>query len=165
MKVAQSCPTVCDPMDCSPPGSSVHGIFQARIRECIAFPFSRGIFLIRDWTLVSHMAGGFFTNWATREAHGWENWTVKKAECQRIGAFKSWCLRRLLRVHRSTRRSSQSVLKEINPEYSLEEGMMLMLKLQSWGWCTGMTQRDGKGREVGGGFRIGNTCTPIVDSC
>ena len=58
-----------------------------------------------------------------------ESWTIKKAECWRIDAFELWCWRRLLRVPWTTRRSNQSVLKEINPEYSLE-GLMLKLKLQ-----------------------------------
>ena len=55
-------------MDCSPPHSSVHGIFQARILEWVASPFSRGSSQSRDQTQVSHIAGGFFTIWATREA-------------------------------------------------------------------------------------------------
>ena len=59
--------------------------------------------------------------------YGCENWTIKKAEHQRIDAFELWCWRRLLRVPWTARRSSQSILKEISPEYSLEE---LMLKLQ-----------------------------------
>ena len=58
--------------------------------------------------------------------YGCESWTVKKAECQRIDAFELWCWRRLLRVHWATGRSNQSILKEINPEISLE-GMMLKL--------------------------------------
>ena len=61
-----------------------------------------------------------------------KSWTIKKAECQRINAFKSWCWRRLLRVPWTARRSNQSILKEINPEYSLE-GLMLKLKLQYFG--------------------------------
>ena len=65
--VAQSCPTVCDPMDCNPPGSSVHGILQARILEWVAISFSRGSFQLRDQTQVSCIAGRCFTNWATRE--------------------------------------------------------------------------------------------------
>ena len=64
--------------------------------------------------------------------YGCESWTVKKAELQRIDAFKLWCWRRLLRVPWTERRSNQSILKEINPEYSLE-GLMLKLKLQSFG--------------------------------
>ena len=64
--------------------------------------------------------------------YGCENWTIKKAECQRIDAFKLWCWRRPLRVPWTTRRSNQSILKEISPEYSLE-GLMLKLKLQYFG--------------------------------
>ena len=58
-----------------------------------------------------------------------ESWTIKKAECRRIDAFELWCWRRLLRVPWTARRSNQSILKEISPEYSLE-GLMLKLKLQ-----------------------------------
>ena len=61
-----------------------------------------------------------------------ESWIVKKAECQRTNAFKLWCLRRFFRVPWTARRSNQSILKEINPEYSLE-GLMLKLKLQFFG--------------------------------
>ena len=61
--------------------------------------------------------------------YGCESWTIKKAECQRIDAFELWCWRRLLRVPWTARRSDQSILKEINPEYSLK-GLMLKLKLQ-----------------------------------
>ena len=63
---------------------------------------------------------------------GWESWTVKKAECQRIDAFERWCWRRLLRVSWTARRFNQSILKEISPGCSLE-GMMLKLKLQHFG--------------------------------
>ena len=63
---------------------------------------------------------------------GCESWTIKKAECQRIDAFELWCWRRLLRVPWTARRSNQSILKEISPEYSLE-GLMLKLKLQYFG--------------------------------
>ena len=64
--------------------------------------------------------------------YGCENWTIKKAECQIIDAFELWSWRRLLRVPWTARRSNQSILKEISPEYSLEE-MMLKLKLQYFG--------------------------------
>ena len=64
VKVIQSCPALCDPMD-----YIVHGILQARILEWVAFPFSRGSSQPRDRTQVSHIAGGLFTSWATREAH------------------------------------------------------------------------------------------------
>ena len=71
--------------------------------------------------------------------YGCENWTIKKAECRRIDAFELWCCRRLLRVPWTARRSNQSILKEISPEYSLE-GLML-----SWSsdtlttWCDELT--------------------------
>ena len=65
MLVTQLCPTLCYPMDCSPPGSSVHGILQARILGWVAFPFSRESSWPRDGTRVSCIAGRFFTGWAT----------------------------------------------------------------------------------------------------
>ena len=89
--------------------------------------------------------------------YGCQSWTVKKAECQRIDAFELWCWRRLLRVPWTARRSNQSILKEINPEYSLE-GLMLKPKLQHFGhlmqrlthwkrpWCQ---ERLRTGREGG----------------
>ena len=64
--------------------------------------------------------------------YGCERWTIKKAECQRIDAFKLWCWRRLLRILWTTRRLNQSIVKEINPEYSLE-GLVLRLKFQYFG--------------------------------
>ena len=64
--------------------------------------------------------------------YGCESWTIKKAECRRIDAFELWCWRRLLRVPWTARRSNQSILREISPEYSLE-GLMLKLKLQYFG--------------------------------
>ena len=64
--------------------------------------------------------------------YGCESWTIKKAECQRINTSELWCWRRLLRVPWTARRSNQSILKEISPEYSLK-GLMLKLKLQSFG--------------------------------
>ena len=65
--------------------------------------------------------------------YGCESWTIKKAEHQRIDAFELWCWRRLLRVPWTARRSNQSILKQISPEYSLE-GLMLKLKLQYVGY-------------------------------
>ena len=69
-EVTQSCPTLCDPMDCSLPGSSVHGIFQARILEWVAISFSRRSSWPRDRTRFSHIVGNHFIIWATREALG-----------------------------------------------------------------------------------------------
>ena len=65
--------------------------------------------------------------------YGYESWTIKKAECRRIDAFELWCWRRLLRVPWTARRSNQSILKKISPEYSLE-GRMLKLNLQYFGY-------------------------------
>ena len=63
----RSCPTLCDPMNCSPPGSSAHGILQARILKWVAIPFSRGPSHPRDWTWVSCIVGRRFTIWVTRD--------------------------------------------------------------------------------------------------
>ena len=70
--------------------------------------------------------------------YGHESWTIKKAECRRIDVFELWCWRRLLRVLWTARRSNQSILKEISPEYALE-GLMLKLKLQYFGYLTRIT--------------------------
>ena len=81
--------------------------------------------------------------------YGCESWTIKKAECRRIDAFELWCLRRLLRVPWTARRSNQSILKEISPEYSLK-GLMLKLKLPIlWGpdaknWLIGKDSDAGR---------------------
>ena len=88
--VAQSCLTLCDPLDCSPPGSSVHGIFQIRLLEWVAISFSGGSSEPRDWPCISCMKGGLFTHWAIGEAscghwpfvyHLWRN------ICQVFGPF------------------------------------------------------------------------------
>ena len=70
--------------------------------------------------------------------YGCESWTIKKAECQKIDAFELWCWRRPLRVPWTARRSNQSILKEISPEYLLK-GLMLKLKLQYFGHLMGRT--------------------------
>ena len=66
-EVTQPCPTLCKPMDCSLPGSSVHRIFQSRVLEWVAVSFSRASSWPRDWTWLSHIAGRYFDVWATRE--------------------------------------------------------------------------------------------------
>ena len=81
--------------------------------------------------------------------YGCESWTIKKAECQRIDAFELWCWRRLLRVPWTARRSSQSILKEISPEYSLA-GLILKLKLQSFGHLMWRVDSLGKTLMLGG---------------
>ena len=105
----QLCPILCNPMDYSPPGSSVQGLLQARILEWIAMLSSRGSSQPRDWTQVSHAAGRFFTVWATREvwnegaatklsgiwwlnrnsnvlSHSWEAW------CSKSRCWQGWFL-------------------------------------------------------------------------
>ena len=157
--VRQLCWTVCDPMDCSPLDFSVHGIFQARILERVAISSSRGYSWPRDRTHVScvscngrilyHCAS--YSHWIKKQRlllstkvylvetmvfpvvmYGCESWTIKKVKCQRIDAFELWCWRKLLRVPWTARRSNQSVLKEISPEYPLEE-LMMKLKRQYFG--------------------------------
>ena len=89
--------------------------------------------------------------------YGCESWTVKEAERQRIDAFELWCWRRVLRVLWTARRSNQSILKEISPEYSLE-GLMLKLKLQYFGHLMGGTDSVEKTLMLGkieGGRRRG----------
>ena len=89
--------------------------------------------------------------------YGCESWTIKKAECQRIDAFELWCWRRLLRVPWKARRSNQSILKGISPEYSLE-GLMLKLKLQYFGHLMQRTDSLEKTlmlRKIEGGRRRG----------
>ena len=87
-----------------------------------------GIFKSRDITLPTIVKAMVFPV----VMYGCESWTVKKAESQRIDAFELWCWRRLLRVSWTTRRSNQSILKEVRPEYSLK-GLLLKLKLQYFG--------------------------------
>ena len=82
--VAQSCPTLCNPMDCSLPSSSAHGILQAKILEWVSISFSRGSSQLRDRTWVCCMAGRFFTIWATKEAH-----TPLKAHFEILSLIKS----------------------------------------------------------------------------
>ena len=84
MCVSQSCPTLCNSMDCSPPGSSIQGILQGRILEWIAIPFSSGSSLPRDRTQVTCIAGKFYTVWATKEnclqrLQAWCCWSLPRA--------------------------------------------------------------------------------------
>ena len=139
-KVAQSCPTPSDPMDCSPPGSSVHGIFQARVLEWGAIAFSDLLFRFQ---LISKS----FLILIKSETLLWN---------QRIDAFELWCWRRPLRVPWTAKRSNHSILKEISPEYSLE-GLMLKLKLKYFGHLMQRTNSLEKtlllGKIEGGGRR------------
>ena len=100
-------------------------------RECVGCKYIGLIFKSRDITLptkVRLVKAMIFPV----VMYGCESWTVKKAECPRIDAFELWCWRRLLRVSWTTKRSKQSILKEISPGCSLE-GMMLKLELQYFG--------------------------------
>ena len=133
-EVAQSCTTLSDPMDHSLPGSSIHVIFQARVLEWDAIAFS-----MTNLDSIKKQRHYLLTKVHRVKAmvfpvvmYGCESWTIKKAEHQRTDVFELWCWRRLLRVPWTARRSNQSVLKEISPEYSLER-LMLNLKLQYLG--------------------------------
>ena len=98
--------------------------------------------------------------------YGCDSWTMKKAEHQRIDAFELWCWRRLLRVPWTARRSNQSILKEISPEYSLE-GLMLKLKLQYFGHLIRRTDWLGNTLMLGkieGGRRRGGQSLRWLDS-
>ena len=106
VKVARSCPTLCDPMDCSPPGSSVHGILQARIPKWAAISLSRGSSWPRDWTQVSYIAGRLFTIWATRE-------TIRLGT---VSSFWPFSTSGHVMAHRDDRKSHFSLLVGILEE-------------------------------------------------
>ena len=94
--VTQSCPTLCDLIDCSLPASSVHRILQARIQEWVVIPFSKGSSWPRNWTQVSCSEGRFFTIWATSKAHTEQPAGRKPLWClgkhlQIIKAYPSFC--------------------------------------------------------------------------
>ena len=177
-------------MNCGPPGSSVHGILQARILKWVAIASSRGSSWPRDQT---HISCGSCTgrrilyHWAKWKPmtnldsvsknkditlltivytvrvlvfsivmYGCKSWSIKKTEHRRIDAFKLWCWRRLLRIPWTARRSNQSILKKINPKYSLG-GLLLKLKfntlatrceeLTHWkrSWCWERLKAKGEG--------------------
>ena len=138
-EVAQLCLTLSDPMDYSLPGSSIHGIFQARALEWGAIAFSvtnlDSILKSRDITLPTKVPLVKAMVFPV-VMYGYESWTVKKAEHQRIDAFELWYWRRLLRVPWAARRSNQSILREISVGCSLER-LTLKLKLQYFGHLMG----------------------------
>ena len=111
VKVAQPRPTLCSPVDCSPPGSSVHGILQARTLEWVPVPFSMGSSQPRDQTHVSCIIGKFFTIWDTKEAQGILEWVVYPfsrrssqprnrtvVACIAGRVFTSWAIREAIRA-------------------------------------------------------------------
>ena len=116
MKAAQSCLTLCDPMEGVGNCSLLQGIFPTQ-GWYPGLPHHRRVLY-----QLSHKGS----------LYGCESWTIKKAERRGMDAFELWCCRRLLRVPWTARRSNQSILKEISPEYSLE-GLTLKLKLQYFG--------------------------------
>ena len=129
---AQSCPTLCNPMDWSLSGSSIHGIFQARVLEWVAFAFSvtnlDSIFKSRQVTLQTK-AGLVKAMVFPAVMYDCESWTIKKAKHWRIDLFSPWHWRRILSVPWTARRSNMWIVKEMSPEYSLER-LMLKLKLE-----------------------------------
>ena len=133
-EVAQSCPTLCDPMDCSQPASSIHGIFQARGLEWGAIASMTNIDRVlksRDITLPTEVCIVKAVVFPM-VLYGCESWMVKKAEHRRTDVFELWCWKRFLKVLWTAKRSNQSILRETNSEYSLE-GLMLKLKRQYFG--------------------------------
>ena len=133
--ITKSCLTLSDPTDCSLPGFSVHGDFPGKSTgmrcHCFLWTNLDSILKNTDITLPTkvHLVKAMVFPVVR---YGCESWTMKKAEHQRIDAFELWYWRRLLRVPWIARKSNQSILKEISPEYSLE-GLMLKLKLQYFG--------------------------------
>ena len=138
---------------------TVYGVLMARILKWFAIPFSSGPRSVRT---LHHI---WWESWTTC-MYGWmwdtvmygcESWTIEKAEHWRIDALELWCWRRLLRVPWMARRSNQSILKEISPEYSLE-GLMLKLKLQYFGhllWRTDSLEKTLMLGKIEAGMRRG----------
>ena len=106
--VTQLCPTLCDSMDRSLPGSSVHGILQPRILEWIAISFSRGSSPPREWPWVSCIAGWFFTVWATREAQEEQKMLLLQKKFHILSNYKISTLCLIIHTHRYTHTSSNS---------------------------------------------------------
>ena len=127
--VSQSCPTLCNPMNCNTPGLPVHhqllDFTQTHVQRVSDAIQPSPPLLSPSPALNLSQPQGLF-KWVSSSHQ------VAKVERQRIDAFELWCWRRLLRVPWTARRSNQSILKEISPEYSLE-GLMLKLKLQYFG--------------------------------
>ena len=138
-KSLQSCLTLCDPIDGSRPGSPVPGILQARTLEWVAIVDQQCQQFDQPRQHTKRQRHYFADKGLSSQSYGFpavmygcESWTIKKAEHLRIDTFELWCWRRLLRVPWTARKSNQSILKEISPEYSLE-GLILKLKLQYFG--------------------------------
>ena len=125
-------------------------VFQISMTNLDSMLKSRDITLLTELRLVKAMVFPVVM-------YGYESWTIKNAECQRIDAFELWCWRRLLRVPWTARKSNQSILKEISPEYLLA-GLMLEVKLWYFGHLMGRTDSFEKTLMLGkmeGGRRMG----------
>ena len=116
-EVAQSCPILCDPMDCSLPGSSVCGIFQARILEWGAISFSRRSSWPRDWTRVSCIVGRCFTIWATREVQAFQSWFQISWKENLIGLAWARCPPWSRRLWQEQTRQQGPTCRELVREY------------------------------------------------
>ena len=142
VKVIQSCPTFCDPMDCV-----VHEILQARILEWVAFPFSRGSSQPRDRTQVSRIAGGFFTNWAMRES------TVKKrSEVLYLSVYQRY----------------GTIKDRVSPDLYIQVTWFVPMNTEVWNCCLkSLLPSEKRGwieRMILTCIREGNG-TPLQDSC
>ena len=149
-------PTQSDKMLACPTGHNTHESKRCLLLGRKAMTNLDSILKSRDITLLTKVHTGKAMVFLV-DMFGCENWTIKKAECQSIDAFKLSCWRRFLRVLWTARRSNQSILKEISPEYSLE-GLMLKLKLQYFGHLMQRTDSLEKTlmlRKIEGGRRRG----------
>ena len=134
--VAQLCPTLCDPMDYSPPGSSVHGMLQARILEWAAVPFSRGSSPPRDRAQVSPITGRFFTVWAICKSHSLGGELARSvSDWNTEGASAQWL---------STHHSSEDTLKERKLVLRHQE---VVATLSCGGWAHVSQREEGKQRD------------------
>ena len=134
--VAQSCPNLYDPIDCSQSGSSVYGILQARILEWVAIPFSRGSSWPRDWTWVSCIVGRFFTVWANRKAL-W--FSPGRSCCKWVGRETEGQAADLFVVAGFPRKLTQSLKRRV------------LIKEQPWNWSKVSTFLFHRSGQVGVG--------------
>ena len=144
-EVTLSCPTLCDPMVCSLPGSSVHGDFQARVLEWGSIAFSTTTVYYRIYMEFRKMVMiTLYARQQKRQMYRSVLWTLWERE--RVGWF------------------GRMALKYVYHMWNESPVQVRCMIQGTRGWRTGMTQSDGMGREVGG-FRMGNTCTPAAGSC
>ena len=125
-KVAQLCLTLCDPVDCSPPGSSVHGILQARIMDWVAISFSRGSSQPRDRTHVSSIAGRHFNLWATRGRQVWRQILLIDTHVIKMGVLVTWKIQLSLQKCRFCFYMILFLLEHLKPGIIVEENTHLI---------------------------------------